>query len=78
MILLNEFAQLIVEEMDILKTTFLRYDNEIIYYPNSVLATKAISNFNRSPERMGDSVNFDIDVFTSPADIQSLRAKIKE
>ncbi|XP_022731931.1 mechanosensitive ion channel protein 10-like [Durio zibethinus] len=42
-------VQMVVEEMNILTTVFLRYDNEKIIYPNSVLATKPISNFYRSP-----------------------------
>lgn len=67
---------MIVEEMNILTTTFLRYDNEKISYPNSVLATKAISNFNRSPG-MGDGVEFDFDASTSAEKIEVLKAKIK-
>nr|XP_043625162.1 mechanosensitive ion channel protein 10-like [Erigeron canadensis] len=70
-------VQLIVEEMNILTTVFLRYDNEKIYYPNSVLSTKPISNFNRSPD-MGDNVEFSID-FTTPFEkIGLLNDKIKE
>ncbi|KAI7730589.1 hypothetical protein M8C21_021113 [Ambrosia artemisiifolia] len=69
-------VQVVVEEVNILTTVFLRYDNEKIYYPNSILATKAISNFNRSPE-MGDSVEFDLDVSTSMENILALKAKIK-
>ncbi|KAL8215494.1 hypothetical protein R6Q57_022331 [Mikania cordata] len=69
-------VQVVVEEVNILTTVFLRYDNEKIYYPNSVLATKAISNFNRSPE-MTDSVEFDLDVSTSMENILALKAKIK-
>ncbi|KAG8491441.1 hypothetical protein CXB51_014626 [Gossypium anomalum] len=69
--------QMIVEEMNILTTVFLRYDNEKIFYPNSVLATKPISNFYRSPE-MSDSVEFTVDVSTSIEQIGDLKAKIKE
>ncbi|MBA0838953.1 hypothetical protein Goarm_004736 [Gossypium armourianum] len=69
--------QMIVEEMNILTTVFLRYDNEKIFYPNSVLATKPISNFYRSPE-MSDSVEFTVDVSTSIEQIGELKAKIKE
>ncbi|MFS7991260.1 putative mechanosensitive ion channel MscS, LSM domain superfamily [Helianthus anomalus] len=69
-------VQVVVEEVNILTTVFLRYDNEKIYYPNSILATKAISNFNRSPE-MSDSVEFDLDVSTSVENILALKAKIK-
>ncbi|KAK8597674.1 hypothetical protein V6N13_095074 [Hibiscus sabdariffa] len=69
--------QMVVEEMNILTTVFLRYDNEKIFYPNSVLATKPISNFYRSPE-MSDSVEFTVDVSTSIEQIGELKAKIKE
>lgn len=67
---------MVVEEMNILTTIFLRYNNEKIFYPNSVLATKPISNYNRSPE-MRDSVEFAVDVSTSAESIAALKAKIK-
>ncbi|XP_009340447.2 mechanosensitive ion channel protein 10 [Pyrus x bretschneideri] len=70
-------VQLIVEEMNILTTVFLRSDNEKVFYPNSVLASKPISNFYRSPE-MGDSVDFTIDVSTKVETIVALKARIKE
>lgn len=69
-------VQMIVEEVNILTTIFLRYDNEKIFYPNSVLSTKPISNFYRSPE-MGDSVEFSVDVSTSIESIGALKARIK-
>lgn len=68
---------MIVEEMNILTTIFLRYDNEKIFYPNSVLATKPISNFYRSPE-MGDSVEFAVDFSTSMETIAALKDRIKK
>ncbi|WCJ42759.1 Mechanosensitive ion channel family protein [Euphorbia peplus] len=68
--------QMIVEEMNILNTVFLRYDNEKIFYPNSVLATKPISNFYRSPE-MSDSIEFSVDVSTSIETIGALKSRIK-
>lgn len=68
-------VQMIVEEMNILTTVFLRYDNEKIYYPNSALATKPISNFYRSPE-MGDSVEFTVDASTSIEKIGALKERI--
>lgn len=67
---------MVVEEMNILTTIFLRYDNEKITYPNSVLATKPISNLNRSPE-MSDSVEFSIDFSTTVDTIAALKTKIK-
>ncbi|KAG8367180.1 hypothetical protein BUALT_Bualt16G0045800 [Buddleja alternifolia] len=70
-------VQMIVDEMNILSTVFLKPDNEKVYYPNSVLAIKPISNFNRSPEMMGDSVVFVVDFSTSVESIPALRAKIK-
>ncbi|XP_076936882.1 mechanosensitive ion channel protein 10-like [Bidens hawaiensis] len=70
-------VQLIVEEMNILTTVFLRFDNEKIYYPNSVLSTKPISNFYRSPD-MGDNVHFSIDFATPIEKIGLLKDKIKK
>lgn len=69
-------VQMIVEEMNILSTVFLRYDNEKIYYPNSVLAAKPISNFFRSPD-MGDSFEFCIDFRTPLEKIGTLKEKIQ-
>ncbi|KAJ8762723.1 hypothetical protein K2173_012215 [Erythroxylum novogranatense] len=69
-------VQMTVEEMNILTTVFLRYDMEKIYYPNSVLITKPISNFRRSPD-MGDSVNFTIDFSTSVDDFNALKKAIQ-
>ncbi|KAK7411881.1 hypothetical protein VNO78_03324 [Psophocarpus tetragonolobus] len=69
-------VQMVVEEMNILSTVFLRYDNEKIFYPNSVLKTKPISNYYRSPE-MGDSIQFAIDVSTSIESIGGLKTKLK-
>ncbi|KAJ0981182.1 hypothetical protein J5N97_009437 [Dioscorea zingiberensis] len=69
-------VQMIVEEMNILTTVFLRFDNEKIYYPNVVLATKPISNFYRSPD-MNDSIEFAVDVSTSIECIGFLKARVK-
>ncbi|OVA08368.1 Mechanosensitive ion channel MscS [Macleaya cordata] len=69
-------VQMIVEEMNILTTIFLRYDNEKIYYPNSVLSTKPISNFYRSPN-MGDNVEFSIDVSTTIEKVGALKSRVK-
>ncbi|RZC69515.1 hypothetical protein C5167_032666, partial [Papaver somniferum] len=46
-----------VEEMNIFTTVFLKNDKEKVYYPNSVLSTKAIGNFYRSPDML-DYVDF--------------------
>lgn len=70
-------VQLIVEEMNILTTVFLKFDNEKIYYPNSVLSTKPISNFYRSPD-MGDNVEFSIDFATPFEKIGLLKDKLKK
>ncbi|KAK4557172.1 hypothetical protein RGQ29_007087 [Quercus rubra] len=69
-------VQMIVEEMNILTTVFLRYDNEKIYYPNSLLLTKPISNFYRSPE-MSDCIDFSIDLSTSMEIIIALKKAIQ-
>ncbi|KAL3646011.1 hypothetical protein CASFOL_011191 [Castilleja foliolosa] len=70
-------VQMIVEEMNILTTVFLRFDNEKLFYPNSVLSTKPISNFYRSPD-MGDSLEFCIDFRTPLEKIGALKEKIKK
>ncbi|KAF4388485.1 hypothetical protein F8388_012462, partial [Cannabis sativa] len=49
-------VQMVVEEMNILTTVFMRYDNQKIIYPNSALSTKPIVNLYRSPD-MGDSLS---------------------
>ncbi|PRQ28022.1 putative mechanosensitive ion channel MscS, LSM domain-containing protein [Rosa chinensis] len=67
---------LVVEEMNVLTTTFLKPNNEKVYYPNSVLCTKIISNYYRSPE-MGDTVEFSI-ILTPVEKIDMLRKRIKE
>ncbi|OMO87894.1 Mechanosensitive ion channel MscS [Corchorus capsularis] len=69
-------VQMIVEEMNILTTVFLRYDMEKIYYPNWVLLSKPISNFYRSPE-MSDSIDFQIDISTSVDTIVALKKAIQ-
>ncbi|XP_051119169.1 mechanosensitive ion channel protein 10-like [Andrographis paniculata] len=70
-------VQMIVEEMNILTTVLLKADNEKVFYPNSVLATKAISNYYRSPD-MGDSFEFCIDFRTPMEKIGGLKEKIKK
>ncbi|GLJ40427.1 hypothetical protein SUGI_0832660 [Cryptomeria japonica] len=71
-----EGVQMVVEEMNILTTVFLRYDNEKIWYPNSVLATKPISNFYRSPD-MGDAVEFAIHIATPKEKVDIMKERIK-
>ncbi|GLJ11654.1 hypothetical protein SUGI_0173680 [Cryptomeria japonica] len=70
-------VQMIVEEMNILTTVFLQHDNEKVYYPNSALATKPISNFYRSPD-MGDTVEFSVDTSTPMEKIASLKERIEK
>ncbi|KAF8023449.1 hypothetical protein BT93_F0833 [Corymbia citriodora subsp. variegata] len=65
-----------VEEMNILTTVFQTNDGEKIIYPNSVLASKPISNFNRSSD-MSESVEFMVDFATSDESHEALRGKIK-
>ncbi|KAJ7557940.1 hypothetical protein O6H91_04G016800 [Diphasiastrum complanatum] len=68
-------VQMIVEEMNILTRVFLRYDNEKIYYPNSVLSSKPISNFYRSPD-MADTFEFSVHLSTPLEKIAALKEKI--
>jgi small-conductance mechanosensitive channel len=68
-------VQLVVEEMNILTTVFLRYDNQKIIYPNSVLGTKPIANYYRSPD-MGDAVEFCVHIATPPEKITAIKQRI--
>ncbi|KAK7838645.1 mechanosensitive ion channel protein 4 [Quercus suber] len=70
-----EGVQMVVEEMNILTTVFLRYDNTKLIYPNSVLATKPINNFYRSPD-MGDSIEFCVHIATPSDKIAAMRQRI--
>ncbi|KAK8676962.1 hypothetical protein V6N13_142520 [Hibiscus sabdariffa] len=68
-------VQMIVEEMNILTTVFLRYDNQKIIIPNSVLATKAIHNYYRSPDML-EIVEFYIHVKTPAETIGLVKQRI--
>ncbi|XP_057974313.1 mechanosensitive ion channel protein 8-like isoform X1 [Malania oleifera] len=69
-------VQMEVEEMNILTTVFVRYDNQKIRYPNSVLATKPIGNFNRSANKI-DAVDFSIHISTPMHKMDAMKEKIK-
>ncbi|KAK1306500.1 Mechanosensitive ion channel protein 4 [Acorus calamus] len=69
-------VQMIVEEMNILNTVFVRFDNEKIYYPNAVLLSKPISNFYRSPH-MADIIDFSIDVATPAESISAMKKLVQ-
>ena len=66
---------MVVDEMNILTTVFLRFDNQKIIYPNSMLATKPISNYNRSPD-MGDAIDFCINISTPLEKVTSMKERI--
>ena len=66
---------MVVDEMNILTTVFLRFDNQKIIYPNSILATKPISNYNRSPD-MGDAIDFCINISTPLEKVTSMKERI--
>lgn len=66
---------MIVEEMNILTTIFLRFDNQKISYPNSTLSTKPIGNYYRSPD-MGDSIDFSVHIATPAEKIAIMRQRI--
>ncbi|GLJ52378.1 hypothetical protein SUGI_1114220 [Cryptomeria japonica] len=69
-------VEMVVEEMNILTTVFLCNDNAKVYYPNSILSTKPISNYHRSPD-MGESVDFFVDVSTTEEKIAALKERIR-
>ncbi|GLU14762.1 hypothetical protein SLE2022_313130 [Rubroshorea leprosula] len=67
--------QMVVEEIGILNTIFLGHDNEKIIIPNSVLASKAISNFYLSPD-MRDEIEFCVPTATPVEKIDMMKQKI--
>lgn len=66
---------MIVEEMNILTTVFLRFDNQKIMYPNSTLSTRPIGNYYRSPD-MGDSIDFTVHIATPAEKIAAVKQRI--
>lgn len=64
-----------MEEMNILTTVFLRFDNQKIVYPNSLLGTKPIANYYRSPD-MQDTIEFFVHIATPPEKINALKQRI--
>ncbi|KAL2895331.1 Mechanosensitive ion channel protein 6 [Bienertia sinuspersici] len=68
-------TQMVVEEMNILTTVFLKYDNHKIIYPNSVLATKPICNYYRSPD-MGDAIDFAVHISTPVEKLSLMKERI--
>ncbi|VFQ67799.1 unnamed protein product [Cuscuta campestris] len=68
-------VEMVVEEMNILTTVFLRYDNLKAHFPNSTLAMRPIGNFYRSPD-MGDSVNFLVHIVTPMDKIKVMNQRI--
>lgn len=77
-LLYNFSLQMVVEDIRILTTTLVRYDNGKVFYPNSVLATKPITNFYRSTGNMKDSVEFTIDASNATVSIEALKSRIQE
>ncbi|XP_023529593.1 mechanosensitive ion channel protein 6-like [Cucurbita pepo subsp. pepo] len=67
--------QMVVEEMNILTTVFLRHDNLKIIVPNSVLATKVIHNHYRSPD-MGEFIEICVHIMTPLEKITAMKQRI--
>ncbi|KAF3971541.1 hypothetical protein CMV_004874 [Castanea mollissima] len=67
---------IVVNEMNILTTVFLRYDIQKIIYPNSILATKPIGKYRCSPD-MGDAIDFCINISTPMEKITSMKERIR-
>lgn len=63
--------------MNILTTVFLRFDGQKIVYPNSVLSSKPIGNFYRSPD-MVETIEFCIHVSTPSEKIGIMKERIIE
>ncbi|PWA78740.1 mechanosensitive ion channel MscS, LSM domain protein [Artemisia annua] len=70
-------TEMIVDEISILTTVFMKKNGQKIIYPNSVLATKSIGNYSRSLE-MGDEINFSINIYTPGDKIEKLKKEIEK
>ncbi|KAH7291727.1 hypothetical protein KP509_29G031000 [Ceratopteris richardii] len=68
-------TQLVVEEMNILSTLFVRNNGERIWYPNSLLGTKYIFNYSRTPD-VGDSFEFCIDASTPSEKLAIMKDRV--
>ncbi|KAJ9673430.1 hypothetical protein PVL29_023161 [Vitis rotundifolia] len=68
--------QVVVEEMNILTTVFLRSDNQMVIYPNSVLATKPICNYKRSMDIV-EAIAFCIHISTPVKKIATFKERVK-
>lgn len=68
-------SQMIVEEMNILTTVFLRFDCQKIIYPNSTLSTISIHNYYRSPD-MEDAIDFWVHITTPLETINLIKQRI--
>ncbi|KAH8942554.1 hypothetical protein BDL97_14G107000 [Sphagnum fallax] len=73
--ILVDGVSLLVEEMNILNTILLSGSNEKVYYPNSILASKPISNYNRSPDQW-DAIDFQIHATTPVEKIGILKEQM--
>lgn len=71
------YFHMLVEEMNLLSTVFLKLDNDKVYYPNALLATKPISNYFRSPD-MSETVEFSIAFSTPISKTAHLKERIAE
>ncbi|XWS67692.1 hypothetical protein CRYUN_Cryun04dG0027600 [Craigia yunnanensis] len=65
----------VVEEMSILTTVFLRFDNLKMIFLNTVLSTKPIGNFYRSPD-MGEAIDFYIHIATPVEKVALMKQRI--
>ncbi|XP_021736576.1 mechanosensitive ion channel protein 6-like [Chenopodium quinoa] len=68
-------VQMVVEEINILTTVFLRFDNQKIVFPNYILLTKPIHNYYRSPD-MGDGIELCFHIATPAEKIVVIRQRI--
>ena len=68
---------MIVEEINILYTVFLPFNNAKVSHPNWQLLSKPISNYSKNPD-MSDKIEFSIDVSTPIDTIEELKESVKE
>ena len=68
---------MIVEEINILYTVFVPFNNAKVSHPNWQLSSKPISNDSKHPG-MSEKIEFSIDVYTRIETIDQLRTRVEE
>jgi small-conductance mechanosensitive channel len=68
---------MVVDDVGLLTTTFLRTDGQLIYAPNIVLSSKFIHNIRRS-QNMNETIEIQVDFYTPHEKITELARRLEQ